>query len=96
MHELPWIAFFVTSDLPMIFTNDEVTSENRWQIASRGTQKLSSMVTNILFYFFKKHAIWCAEHTIPLKQLSIADFAIVFSDLVLWRHHKLICGVTRM
>ena len=33
------------------------------------------------------------EHKIPLKQLSITNFAIVaedksFSDLVLWRHHS--------
>ena len=32
MHELPWITIFGHSwgDLPMIFTSDEVTSENRW------------------------------------------------------------------
>ena len=30
---------------------------------------------NVLFYFL--HVILCPEHTIPLKQLSIADFAIV-------------------
>ena len=44
------------------------------------------MVTNVLFYFL--YAIWCKEHTILLKQLSIADFAIVakesfFFDLIL-------------
>ena len=77
-------------DLPIIFTSDEVTSENHWQIASRVTQKSLLMVTNALFYFL--HTIWCSEHTIPLKQLSFADFAIVAKDslfwLVLWRHHS--------
>ena len=44
---------------------------------------------NVLFHFL--HAISCPEHTILLKQLSIADFAIVakvFSDPALWRHHS--------
>ena len=70
--------------------SDEVTSENNWQIALLVTQKSLFTVTNVLFYFL--HAIWCPEHTIPLKQLSIADFAIVAKDslfwLVLWRHHS--------
>ena len=41
----------------MIFTSDEVTSENHWQIASRVTQKSLFTVTNVLFYFL--HAILC-------------------------------------
>ena len=36
------------------------------------------------------------EHTIPLKKVSIPNFAIVakdgLSDLALWRHHR--CPVT--
>ena len=47
------------SDLPMIFTSDEVASENHRHIASRVTQKSLFMVTNVLFYFL--HAIWCPE-----------------------------------
>ena len=62
----------------MIFTSDEVTSENHWQIASRVTQKSLFTVTNVLFYFL--HAICCPEHSIPRKQLSIADFAVVAKD----------------
>ena len=81
---------WIWGDLPMIITSDEVTSENHWQIASLVTQKSLFTVTNVLFYFL--HAIWCPEHTILLKQLSIADLAIVpkdsFSDLVLWCHHS--------
>ena len=63
----------------MIFTNDEVTSENHWQIASRVTPKPLFTVTNALFYFL--HAILCPEHTILLKkQSSIAHFATVAKD----------------
>ena len=50
--------------------------------ASRVTQKSLFTVTNVLFYFF--HAIWCHDHTIPLKQLSSADFAIVAKDSIFW------------
>ena len=44
----------------------------------------------VLFYFL--HAVLCHELTIPLKQLSIVDFAIIakngLSDLALWRQHS--------
>ena len=36
-------------DLPMIFTSDEVTSENHWQITSRVTKNSLFTVTNELF-----------------------------------------------
>ena len=56
------------------------------------------MVTNVLFYFL--HVICCPEHTIPLKQLSIADFAILAKDgLFLFSIvmlPQLICDVTQM
>ena len=85
-------------DLPIIFTSDKVTSENHWQIASQVTPKSLFMVTNVLFYFL--HAIWCPEHTIPLKQLSITDFAIVAKDSLFWfsivMSPQFICDVTRM
>ena len=84
--------------LPIIFTNDEVMSENHWQVASRVTQKLLFTVTNILYYFL--HAIWWVEHTIPLKQLSITDVAIVAKHIFLWlsivTSPQLICDVTQM
>ena len=51
-----------------------VTHENHWQIASLVTQKSLFTVTKVLVYFL--HAILCHEHTIPLKTLSIPDFAI--------------------
>ena len=70
----------------MIFTSDEVTSENHWQIASRVTQKSLFMVTNVLFYFL--HAILCPgthnsaknHHRSLISQLSprtaFFDFAL--------------------
>ena len=62
------------------------------------TQKSLFTVTNALFYSL--HAIWCPEHTIPLKQISIADFAIVAKDSLFWfsivTSPQLICDVTRM
>ena len=74
MHELPWITIFghEWGDLPIIFTSDEVTSENHWQIASRVTKKSLFTVTNVLFYFL--HAILCPEHTIPLKTIIDRSF----------------------
>ena len=51
-------------------------------IGKRVTQKSLFTVTNVLFYFL--HAIWCPQHTIPLKQLSIAEIAIVAKDGIFW------------
>ena len=78
-------------DLPMIFTSDEVTSENHRQIASRVTQKSLFTVTNVLFYFL--HAILISRthnsaknhHRSLISQLSPRT---VFSDFALWRHHS--------
>ena len=56
----------------MIFTSDEVTSENHWQIASRVTQKSLFTVTNVLFYFL--HAILYPQHTILLKAVINRSF----------------------
>ena len=55
----------------MVFTSDEVTSENYWQIVSRVTQKSLFTVTNV-FYFL--HAISCPEHTILLKTIIDRSF----------------------
>ena len=84
-------------DLPMIFTSDEVMSENHWQITSQVNKKSLFTVTNVSFYFL--YAILCSEHTISQKQLSIAHFAIVDKDglfcisIVMSPH--LICDITR-
>ena len=51
----------------MIFTSDEVTIENHWQIAPRVTLKSFFLVTNVLFHFL--HVILCHEHTSPLKTI---------------------------
>ena len=73
-------------DLPMIFTSDEVMSENHWQITSRVNKKSLLTVTNVSFYFL--HAILYLEH-IPFrcKQWSIAHFAIVARDGVFFTWH---------
>ena len=101
MHELPWIRFLGNEwgDLPIIFTSDEVTSENYWQIASRVTQKLLFTITNVLFYLL--HVIWCPwTQNSAKKQFSVADFATVAKDRPFWfsivMSLQLICDVTRM
>ena len=68
-----------------------VTSENDWQIASRVTQKLLFMETNVLFCFL--HAILDpgthnsakSHHRSLISQLSPRT---AFSDFALWRHHS--------
>ena len=76
----------------MIFTSDEVTSENLWQITSRVTKKSLFTVTNVLFYFL--HAISYLELTVPLQTIiSPLLLRTVFSDLTLWRHHSWLFGV---
>ena len=70
----------------MIFTSDEVTSENYWQIASRVTQNSLFTVTNVLFYFL--YAILCPgthnsaknHHRSLISQLSLR---MAFSDFAL-------------
>ena len=60
-------------------------------------QKSLFTVTNVLIYFLR--VILCPEHKSPLKQLSIADFAIVAKDGLFWPRivtsPQLICDVTR-
>ena len=59
-------------DLPMIFTSDEVTSENHWQITPLVTKNSLFTVTNVLFYFL--HAILYLEHTVPLQTIIDRSF----------------------
>ena len=99
MHELLWITIFGSQ--VRRFANDfhEWRSHEWtcWQIASWVTQKSVFMVTNVSFYFL--HAILRHEHTIPLKQLLFADFAIVAKDGLFWLNivtsPQLICDVPR-
>ena len=99
MHELPWITIF-GSRVRRFANNfhDWRSHENHWQIASRVTQKSLFMVTNVLFCFL--HAIWCPEHSIPPKQLLIADFTVVAKDSLFWfstvTSPQLICDVRRV
>ena len=52
-----------------------------------------------MYYFISYTLSYVPERTIPLKQLSIADFAIVAKDGLLWfsivTSLQLICDVTR-
>ena len=75
--------------IPMIFTSDEVTSENHWQIASRVTQKSLFTVTSVLFYFL--HAILCPGTHNSAKNhdrslISQLSPRTACSDFALWRH----------
>ena len=89
LHE--YIDIFYWHLLPIIFTSDEVTSENYWHIASRVTQKSLFTVTNVLFYFL--HAVLCPwmhnsaknNHQFPFLPLSLRT---VFFDLALWSHYS--------
>ena len=71
---------------------------NDFWVTSEAIRQYFPRVTNVLFYFL--HAIWYPEHTIPLKQLSTTDFAIVAKDSLFWfsivTSPQLICDVTRM
>ena len=91
-HELPWITIFGSQ--VRRFAN---RFEDDWQIASRVTYQSLITLTFVLFYFL--HASWCLKHTITLKHLSIADFAIVAKSGLFWLNivmsPQLICDVTR-
>ena len=66
----------------MIFTSDEVTSENHWRITSRVTKKSLFTETNVSFYFL--HAILCSEHTIPLKTIIDRSFLHCHQNGLFW------------
>ena len=90
--------FWVTSEAicQYFFKSDEVKSGNHWQIASRVTQKSLFTVTNVLFYFL--HAIFCPEHTIPLKKIIDSWFRHCRQgwSLSIVTSPQLICDITRM
>ena len=75
----------------MIFTSDEVTSENHWQTTSRVTKMSLFTVTNVLFYFL--HAIFLSWTHGFAKNNCDRSFRHCcqgrsFSALALWRHHN--------
>ena len=84
MHELPWITIFWSR--VRWFVNDfhEWRSHEWKSLANHITidQKVVIHGNELLFYFL--HAILCPEHTIPLKQSSIAYFVIVAKDGLFW------------
>ena len=89
--------FFVTSEVIRQWFSRVTKSRVKIIGKSRHEWPKSLLaVTNALFYFL--HAIWCSEHTIPLKSSSIAHFAIVVKDDLFWlsivTSSQLICDVT--
>ena len=72
MDELHWIIIFghEWGDLPINFTSEEVTSENRCQITSQVTKNSLFTVKNVLFYLLHASTL-CPEHTITL--ITIVD-----------------------
>ena len=85
----------------MPFANNfHESRSHEWKsLANRitGDTKIVIHGNECIIYFL--NAILCPEHTILLKQLSIADFAIVTKDGLLWlsivTSPQLICDVTR-
>ena len=53
-----------------------------------------------MYYLISYTLFGAAEHSIPPKQLSIADFAVVAKDSLFWfsivTSPQLICDVTQM
>ena len=87
----------------MIFTSDEVTSENHYRIASRVLHEWKSLPNRFTshknrysryrMYYFISYTLFYAMNTqVHLELSSSAQFAMlpraVFSDLALWRHHN--------
>ena len=92
MHELPWITIICheLGDLPMIFTSDEVTSENHWQITSRVTKIVIDGNECIILFLARYFMSWI-HHSATNKHrslISLLSLRTVFSDLTLWRHHS--------
>ena len=84
-------------DLPMIFTSDEVTSENHWQITSRVTKKIVIHGNECIILFLTRCFISWTHRS--AKQSSIVHFTIVARDDLFWLNivtsSQLICDVTR-
>ena len=76
--------------LPMIFTSDEVMSENQRLITTRVTKNSLFSAANVSFYFL--HAILCPEYNYAKNNhrsfISPLSLRTAFSDLALWRHHS--------
>ena len=77
-------------DLPMIFTSDEVTAENHWQMTSRENKKSLFMVTNVLSYFLYYFISWTHHSATNNHRSLISPLTLrtVISELTLWRHHR--------
>ena len=90
MHELSWIMIVfghTWSDLPMIFTSDEVTSENHWPIASQvtkivihGNERITVFLTRYLMSWIHNSAE--TNHRSLISPLSPRSFLISHCDAI--------------
>ena len=96
MYGVLWITIFFGhewDDLPMIFTDDAVTSENHWWITTWVTKNIVIHSNSYVILFFTLSYLvyntgkWC--------KLSLTHhlFVMGLSVVVLWRHTCMYCDV---
>ena len=93
MHELPWITSFCHEwgDSAMIFTSDEVTSENHCRIASRVTKKIAIHGNECIILFLTRYFLSLTHKSAKHYHRALISSMLpraAFSDRALWRHHK--------
>ena len=90
MYGLPWITILCHEwgDTSLIFTNDAVTSENHWRIASWITPRLFVMVSCTSYHYF---ILWTQKPDENNNQLLVSPFIsrTNFSNTVWWRQHRI-------
>ena len=78
-------------DLPMIFTSDEVTSENQWQNRFTSDPKIVIHGNECIILFLTRYFMsWTLNSAKNNYRSLISPLLLrtVFSDLVFWRHHR--------
>ena len=78
-------------DLPMIFTSDEVTSENHWQMTSRVTKKIVIHGNKCIILFLTRYFMSWTHDSAKSNHRSLIwpmSLRTVFFYLALWRHHN--------
>ena len=93
MHELPWITIFCHEwgDSAMIFTSDEVTSENHCRFASRVTKKFVIHGNECIILFLTRYFMsWTHKSAENYHRALISPLLprVAFSDRALWRHYN--------
>ena len=93
MHELPWITIFCHEwgDSAMIFTSDEVTSENHCRITSWVTKKIVIHGNECIILFLTRYFMsWTHKSAKNFHRALISPLLprAAFSDWALWRHQN--------